>query len=606
MSAAGQGPSAGAADARRPDGQDDGHGVAATAPTPRFAAALHRACGGAGRVPVLGWFLPSHDRDPYSCLRQGTLASVLVLIGSLGVGWMPSVPEAFLARFRLFQLVRLDLVTALPFALVLAFGCLLLVRSWLRLGQQVSGRWSTHGVAVRRAVWWWTLPMLVSVPIFSRDVFSYMQQGRMVAAGLDPYTQGVSQLPGWFMYGADSIWAESPSPYGPLFLGMADGIWRISAGVPDIAVLCFRAIAVAGLALCLWAVPRLAQAAGRDPDWAVWLVVANPLFLLYMVAGVHNDALMIGLMLTGFVLLVREPRRRLPALAGLLLVVLSVAIKPLTALVLPFAALLLPAGWRPFREGTGLPLVRRIGPWLTAGLLALAVLAVLGVVTGLGFGWVLAMLTSGDAAFPYAPFGLLGLGFGALVDAFTAVPARLAAGWFYTAGTLAALAYTAWCALRRRAADPLATSAAVLFVAIVLAPIVQPWYLLWVLPLAACALPGRGNHPRWFGWVSIAAVLALTAVGAVDQLAVANWVPLTVVRIATGAACLLMLLWLVLLDPHTRLLFPGRGRPAQLIEPDPVPPAAHRADDVVRLAPAIASRRTGSGPSSRPLPRSPQ
>lgn len=572
----------------------------------RFAAALHRARGRAGHVPVIGWLLPSHERDPYSSLRQGVLGSLLVLVGSLGVGWMPSVPESFLARFRLFQLVRLDLATALPFALVLAVGCLLLVRSWLRLGQQVSGRWTTHGVAVRRAVWWWTAPLLVSVPIFSRDVFSYVQQGRMVAAGLDPYIDGVSQLPGWFMYGADSIWAESPSPYGPLFLGAAAGIWKASAGVPDIAVLLFRGLSLAGLALCLWAVPRLARAAGRDPDWAVWLVVANPLFLLYMIAGVHNDALMIGLLLAGVVLLVREPRRRLPALAGLLLIVLSVAIKPLTALVLPFAALLLPVGWRPFRDGTGLSRRRRVGPWLTTGLLSLAVLAVLGVVTGLGFGWVLAMLTSGEAAFPYAPFGLLGLGFGALVDAFTTVPARQAAGWFYTAGTLTALAYTAWCALRRRAADPVATSAAVLFVAIVLAPIVQPWYLLWVLPLAACSLPGRGNHPRWFGWVSIAAVLALTAVGAVDQLAVANWVPLTVVRVCTGAACLLMIAWLVLLDPHTRLLFPARGRSPQLIEPMPVLPDAHRAADPVPLLPAIASRRAASGPASRSVPRSPQ
>ncbi|WP_087134156.1 polyprenol phosphomannose-dependent alpha 1,6 mannosyltransferase MptB [Micrococcus lylae] len=567
---------------------------------------LHRLRRRLCRLAVVGWFLPSHDRDPYAALRQGVLASVLVVIGSLGVGWMPSVPESFLARVRSFQLVRLDLSTALPFALVLAVGCLLLVRSWLRLGQQVSGCWATHGIAVRRAVWWWTVPLLVCVPIFSRDVFSYIQQGRMVAAGLDPYAEGVSQLPGWFMYGADSIWAESPSPYGPLFLGMGEAIWRLSAGIPDVAVLLFRTIAVAGLALCLWAVPRLAEAAGRNPDWAVWLVVANPLFLLYMVAGVHNDALMIGLMLAGFVLLVREPRRRLPALAGILLIVLSVAIKPLTALVLPFAALLLPAGWRPFRDGTGLSLRRRIGPWLTTGAAALAVLAAIGAATGLGFGWVQAMLTSGDAAFPYAPFGLLGLGFGALVDVVTAVPARQAAGWFYTAGTAATLAYTAWCALRPRAADPIATSASVLLVAIVLAPIVQPWYLLWVLPLAACALPGRNNHPRWLGWVNIALVLALTAVGAVDQLAVANWVPLTVVRLCTAVLCLAMIVWLVWLDPHTRRLFPGRRRQAELIEPEAEPTPAHRAADVVRLAPAIASNRTDSGPASRPLPRSPQ
>lgn len=522
-------------------------------------------------------------------VRTGTAAAVLVVVGSLGVGWMPSVPEAFLSRFRLFQLIRLDLVTALPFALVLAAGCLLLVRAWLRLGQELAGRWQSAGPVMRRAVWWWTAPLLASVPIFSRDVFSYMQQGRMVASGLDPYTVGVSQLPGWFMYGADTIWAESPSPYGPLFLGVAAVIWTASGGVPDIAVLAFRGLSVAGLALCLWAVPRLAGAAGRSPAWAVWLVVANPVFLLYLVAGIHNDALMLGFMLAGFVLLVQRPRRRGRAVAGLLLVVLSVAVKPTTALVLPFAAMLLPAGWEPFRSGAGLPLSRRVGPWATTGVMALAVLAVLGAATGLGFGWVTAMLTSGDAAFPYAPFGLLGTGVGALAEAFTAVPARQAAGWFYTAGTLTALGYTAWCALRRQAADPVAASAAVLFAAVALAPIVQPWYLLWVLPLAACSLPGRGNHPRWFGWVLIAVVLALTAVGTVDQLAVANWVPLTTVRVCSAAACLLMILWLVRLDRHTRLLLPGPGRAARQVEPEPVPPPAHEGGAAVPLLPRRAA-----------------
>ena len=55
---------------------------------------------------------------------------------------------------------------------------------------------------------------------------------------------------------------------------------------------------------------------------------------------------------------------------------------------------------------------RRLGPWITTATAALAVLTVLGALSGLWFGWVRAMTTSGDAAFPYAPAGLVGLALG--------------------------------------------------------------------------------------------------------------------------------------------------------------------------------------------------
>lgn len=519
--------------------------------------------------------------EPAAALREGTLAVVLITVSSWGVGWLPMTTSSVFSGTTVLNPLRATLVGVVGCAVLLTVGCLLLVRAWLRLGRSLRGRWDTDGHAVTRAAWQWSLPLLPAFPIFSRDVFSYLQQGRLMALGLDPYSEGVSRLPGWFMQGADSIWAESPSPYGPLFLLFAEGTWRLSGGNIEIAVLCFRLLALAGLALCLWAVRRLADAAGRSGRWAAWLCVANPLFLLYMVAGAHNDALMSGLMLVGLVLLVRTPRRRLHGLWGLVLIALSVAIKPLTALVLPFAALLLPAGWTPFRGGA--PVMRRrtrLGPWITTAIVALAVLTILGAGTGLWFGWVRAMLTSGDAAFPYAPVGLIGLALGRLADAVSALPAHAVASAFYSLMTLAALAFTAWQALRRRPLDPVLASAAVLTVAVLTAPIVQPWYLLWVLPLAACALPMRGgpmDHPRWLGWVTALAVLLLTGVGVVDQLSVAPWMPLAAIRLLTAAVALAGILLLVLRDPETAGLFPrGRRAPRETIEPRPTPPAPHQ------------------------------
>lgn len=102
--------------------------------------------------------------------------------------------------------------------------------------------------------------------------------------------------------------------------------------------------------------------------------------------------------------------------------------------------------------------------------------------------------------------GLLGLLLGAVVEAVTPLGARDVAAAFYTVMTVAALGFTAWLALRRRPLDPVFSAAAVLVVAVATAPIIQPWYLLWVLPLLACALrplpwaptipAGSGGSPR--------------------------------------------------------------------------------------------------------------
>lgn len=545
----------------------------AAAPAAPRPATSSLASGRTGPAGAGSTALPRPLPRPRSVVREGLWASMAVTVASWGVGWQPMTPSSVFSGSTLLVPLRTGLTGVLACAVLLALGAFALVRAWLRLGRSLRGRWDAEGRHAARAAWMWSAPLMLALPIFSRDVFSYLQQGRLVSLGLDPYESGVSRLPGWFMQGADSIWAQSPSPYGPLFLFFADGIQRLFAGQIELSVTAFRVLAVAGLALCLWAVPRLAASAGRSGAWAVWLCVANPLFLLYMIAGAHNDALMTGLMLAGLALMVRPPRRRVAALAGIVLLALSVAIKPLTALVLPFAAMLLPAGWERFRPGARrLGRRERLGPWITTGVVALAVLTLLGAETGLWFGWLEAMTTSGDAAFPYAPLGLVGLVLGRLVDLVSAVPAREAAGWFYTAVTAAVLGFTAWMALRRVPREPLYAAAAVLFVAIATAPIIQPWYVLWFLPLLACAprpLPGVADHPRWLGWVTAAFVLMLTGVGVVDQISVAQWLPLWLVRAAAALVGLAALWWIVRRDPSTSPLFPGglRRPPDETIEP---------------------------------------
>ncbi|PIB52570.1 hypothetical protein AOA57_00215, partial [Pseudomonas sp. 2588-5] len=90
---------------------------------------------------------------------------------------------------------------------------------------------------VTRAAIIWSAPQLLAVPIFSRDLFAYLNQGRLVLAGEDPYTTGVSTLANWFQRGTDIGWAEDATPYGPLFLWLAAGVMRVAGDYVEVAVL---------------------------------------------------------------------------------------------------------------------------------------------------------------------------------------------------------------------------------------------------------------------------------------------------------------------------------------------------------------------------------
>ncbi|MCY1158290.1 MAG: hypothetical protein MOP51_1313 [Citricoccus sp.] len=602
---------------------------------PARPASLDRLRRRLGTLRATRWLIGGADEDTTLSLRQGLIGSVMIMVGSWGVGWLASTPTSLFARTTILNPLRVEPVGVITCAVLLVLGSLLLVRAWLRLGQRLDGRWTGSRDVVVRATWLWAAPLMLAFPVFSRDVYSYLGQGRLLHAGLNPYEDWISELPGWFMQGADSIWAESPSPYGPLFLLIARAVWFLTGGSPEPAFLLFRGISVLGLGLCLWAVPRLARRFGTPPGWATWVSIANPLFALYMIAGIHNDALMVGLLLCGFVLLGPDSSRT-RNLGGLVLVSLSIAIKPLTLIALPFAGLLLlrgghqsgvdrtvsagpasgpagsPGAGGPEPDGdagdrAGTPGWReRVRAW--AGCLAVTavVLAAVGGLTGLWFGWVPAMLTSGGAAFPYAPFGLLGLGIGWLVDSVTGVDARAAADAVYAAGKVLAMGLTAWLALTRRPVNPVLSTGLTLTAAVLLAPIIQPWYLLWVLPMFAVVRRWRG----WPLWMLYLVVMVLVAIGVVDQLSVAQWISLLWVRIITGAVGAAYMVFIVFLDPKTSTLFPftgrRRGRPS---DPDrsgaSISAPVNAPDGAPRSAanPSAGPRRAGAAPRT---PRRPE
>ncbi|MFD4636831.1 polyprenol phosphomannose-dependent alpha 1,6 mannosyltransferase MptB [Lentzea sp. NPDC058436] len=360
-------------------------------------------------------------------------------------------------------------------------GAGLVVLTWALLG-----RTKPDATWLRRTLAWWCAPLLVAPPLFSGDVFSYLAQGEVAANGFDPNV--VSPAAGASAEAVARVgvyWRETPSPYGPLFSTVERTITEVTGGNPVLGIALYRLAAVLGLLLVVWAVPRLAELAGTNERTALWLGVMNPLVLWHLIGGVHNDALMLGLMLSGTVVALHA----LPELkwwqytAGVVLIGLGAQVK-LPALV----ALAV----------VGTALARRLGGgwarFTAAGLAMVAAAATVSVVTSLaggsGFGWVQALGTPSKVNSWMAPTNwpgyLAGAVFGPESGQAMISSARIAGLVLILCG----VAVVVHRQLRGGISEVTALGL-MMSVIVVLGPVIQPWYLLWaVLPLAACLPDG--------------------------------------------------------------------------------------------------------------------
>lgn len=371
-------------------------------------------------------------------------------------------------------------------AAVLAYaGLTLLVVAWWQYGRA--------GASVRESLVtlaWWTAPMLLAPPLYSADVYSYIAQGAMVIEGHDVYVVGPSVLdPGGL--GGDAAasvgghWTDTPAPYGPFFLVLARGVTWLTGGTIVPAVLGMRLIAVAALLLIVWALRNLAREHGRSESTALWLGALNPLLLMHVVGGMHNDGLMIGLMLAGVVLTLRGRW-----ISGSVLVGLAMMIKSPAAVALPFIGVIMisvVAGPYARRLVKGL-----LGP----GLVAAAVAVATTLLAGTGFGWLATQNVAGTIHTALSATSDIGLGLGHLLHPLTGSDPATVKSVVQTLGLAAAVAlilHLAWRALRGRT-EPVHALGLALLALVALSPMVQPWYLLWgTAVVAATAAHSRAG-----------------------------------------------------------------------------------------------------------------
>ncbi len=403
----------------------------------------------------------------------GALGTILIAVGAFGVGWLPL--ETVVHDWPLVAVLR-DTSPGLILSRLMIFaGVAILLQTWLVVGYDLlSGRpWGTDRIAALVGVW--GAPLAISPPLFSRDVYSYFGQGRLLLEGYDPYTTGVSVLPGWFTFGADPMWGETPTPYGPFFLLLSRGVAAFSGSQAYLGALMFRLIAVLGLLLMLWAVPKLAQQHGINPAKAVWLTVLNPLVIMHFLAGAHNDALMVGLLLAGLALAGRSPAL---ALAGAGLVGLAAAVKPIALLALPFVGLL--------RAGTVSTFGRRVVDWIAVTLAAGGVFVLTSLLAGTGAGWISSLSAPGEVKTWLSPPTALGMIIGGILQALGLAPSNDGAvAVCRIIGLIASLAIVAYLCLRPQGRSAVRGCALAFGAVVLLGPVIQPWYLLWVLPLFA-------------------------------------------------------------------------------------------------------------------------
>ncbi|WP_167759447.1 polyprenol phosphomannose-dependent alpha 1,6 mannosyltransferase MptB [Mycobacterium sp. PS03-16] len=460
---------------------------------------------------------PLTDADLIALRRTrlfGATGTVLMAIGALGAGARPVVQDPTFGVRLLnlpsrIQTVSLTMTTT---------GAVMMALAWLMLGRFTLGSRRMSRSQLDRTLLLWALPLLIAPPMYSKDVYSYLAQSEISLQGLDPYEVGPATglgLDHVFTLSVPSLWRETPAPYGPLFLWIGQGISAITGENIVWAVLFHRLVVLLGVGLIVWATPRLARRCGVAEVSALWLGPCNPLLFMHLVAGIHNEALMLGLMLAGteFALrgvdaatpLIPRPVRR-PAdrgqwlrwyplamlVAGTVLIAMSSQVKLPSLLALGFVAMALACRW-----GGTVKAFFIAGGSLTA--IAVAVMAVIGWASGLGFGWLFTLGTANVVRSWMSPPTLLALGTGqvgillGLGDHTTAILGLTRA---IGVSIIAVLVTGLLLAVLRGRLHPVGGLGVALGATILLFPVVQPWYLLWaIIPLATWATrPGfRGT-----------------------------------------------------------------------------------------------------------------
>jgi alpha-1,6-mannosyltransferase len=406
----------------------------------------------------------------------GFLGAALITTGGLGAGSTkqhdPVLESLHLSWLRYGHGLVLS-------AVLLWIGVALMLSAWLWLGRRVLAGDASEYTMVASAAFW-LAPLLLSVPLFSRDTYSYLAQGALLRDGFDPYAVGPIDNPNALLDNVSPIWTITTAPYGPAFIMIARLITMLVGNHVIAGTMLLRLCMLPGFALLIWATPRIARHIGANVPIALWICALNPLVIIHLMGGVHNEMLMVGLMTAGIALTLNSRH-----VAGIALIAVGVAVKATAGLALPFMVwvwmrhLCERRGYRPLRAFAA-----------AAGssvLIFVAVFAVLSGVAGVGLGWLTALAGSVKIinwlSVPTAAANLIhaigGLFFS--VSFYAVLQVTRAVGIAIVGLALPLL----WWRFRHDDRQALIGIAWAMLVVVLFAPAALPWYYSW--PLAVLA-----------------------------------------------------------------------------------------------------------------------
>lgn len=435
------------------------------------------------------WFGPSGPD-----LRLGLWGILLMLIGGPGAA-------AHLRRDPITERFGLSWIQyghgVIVMTLIVWIGIALLAFAWLRMGLRVLAGDQEPSEMSATAVLW-AVALIPSNPLFSRDVYSYLGQGALTRAGISPYTHGPianARDAGPLLIEISGDWRNTTTPYGPLHLQLMRGVVTLSENNVIIGMLVVRLLMLAGFLAILWAVPRIADALGTDPGTTLWLGPLNPLVLLHLVGGIHNEALMLGFMCVGLFLVLRDH-----PLPGIALIAAGASVKATAAVALPFAVWLWMGRLRAADgAGTGARAesLRFLRTAVPGAIVALGVITALEFTSDSPFGWIEA-LGGSDKVVNLLSVPTVAAHLATWTSLlFSPTPFTLILAWTRLVGTvLMVTGLLVAVIIGRRGGTAAIRGLCLAFLAVILFnALALPWYHAWILVIIGAADPPRRLIP---------------------------------------------------------------------------------------------------------------